>query len=63
MCIKMLNMFQRAEVIHKMQAGFSLEYQNMHARYIFNINILFSLHTIFKKHTVSSHSCVMVCAK
>ena len=33
-CIEMLHVFQRDESIYKMQAGFSLEYQNIHARYM-----------------------------
>ena len=39
MCIKMLHVFQKVESIHKTQAGFSLEYQSMHTRHIFKIQI------------------------
>ena len=31
---KLKQVFQRAETVHETQAGFLLEYQNKHARYI-----------------------------
>ena len=34
MYMEMLHVFERLESIHKKQTGFSLEYQNIHARYI-----------------------------
>ena len=60
-CIGMLYMFQRVESIHEMPAGFSLEYQNMNARYIFNINTLSSLHTVLYYRIVFTNSYLMVC--
>ena len=42
--IEMLHIFQKVESIQKMQAGFSLEYQNIHIRYM---NMPFSLHKRF----------------
>ena len=39
-----MHMFQKVESIQKIQAGFSLEYQNIHGRYM---NVLFSLHKSF----------------
>ena len=57
----MLPVFQRAESIHEKQAGFSLEYQNI--RYTFNINILFSLHTVSYKEIGFTHFYLMVCVQ
>ena len=53
----MLHMFQRVESIHETQVGFSLEYQNKHAWYIFGMpkhtydiyNILFSVNCFTNK--------------
>ena len=59
----MLRVFQRVESIHETQAMFSLEYQNIHTRYIFNINILFSLQIVFYKRIVFTHSYLMFCVR
>ena len=42
---------------------FSLEYQNIHTRYIFDINILFSLQIVFYKRIVFTHPYLMVCVR
>ena len=47
MCIKMLHMFQRLKSVNEMQAVFSLEFQGMHAGYIFDINLFFYFHAVF----------------
>ena len=57
----MLQVFQRVESIHEMQAGLSLEYQNI--RYTFNINILFSLHAVSNKEIGFTHFYLMICVQ
>ena len=47
MYIEMLYVFQR---VYETQTGFSLEYRNINTRYVFYINILFTLHTAFGVH-------------
>ena len=61
MCIKMLHVFQIVESIHEMLAGFTLEYQSNHTRNIFNM--FFSLHTVFYKQVVFTHSYLMICVQ
>ena len=47
MCIKMLHVFQMIESIHETQAGYSLEYENIHTWYIYIIYLVYNIYNIY----------------
>ena len=54
----MLHVLQRIESIHEMQAGYSLEYQNIQYTYIY---IYIYIHKGFYKQITNTHLSMMVC--